>query len=257
MAEQKELITFEMDAEKYKIMHRIIDSVTDKCGITFTKDGLSTITVDPANVAMGSLNIEKSAFVEYNLMEGQKRPLKIGFDLDKLKEIGLLEDYNSGNVRFAIFECKGKNKSGETKTMCNVHHDIFNDMIEMPPINEVKVPKKMPTFRNTCSFEIDKQTLTKVISRMVDAVKVVCNKKSVHFTDMDQQNWSTDKIPINETGKAESGYDSNYLSDFVEAIPDNIPIVFSYTTDYPCEMKIEFAEGCVATWIIAPRLECD
>lgn len=257
---KEELITFEMDAEKYKIMHRILDSVTEKCGFVFSKEGLSVITVDPANVGMGSLNIGKNAFVEYNLMEGQEAPLKIGFDLDKLKEIGLLEDYNNGNVRFTIFKYKGKNKFDETKTMCNVHHDIFNNTIELPLISEVRVPKKLPSFKKTCSFVIDKQTLAKVAKRMVEGdsgIIIVCNKNSVNFTDPTPSKCITDKIPINKTGEAHSQYSSDYLSDFIGAIPDNTPIVFSYKTDFPCEMKIEFAEDCVATWMIAPRLEVD
>lgn len=265
--EQSELITFEMDAETYKIMHRILDSVTDKCGVVFSEEGLSSITVDPANVGMGSLNIGKNAFVEYNLMEGQENPLEIGFDLGKLKELGLLEDYNNGNVRFTIFKYKGKNKFDETKTMCNVHHDIFNNTIELPPISEMRVPKgetrmptEMPSFKKTCSFVIDKQTLAKVATRMVEGdsgIIIVCNKNSVNFTDSTPSTCTTDKIPINETGEAHCQYSSDYLSDFIEAIPDNTPIVFSYKTDFPCEIKIKFAEDCVATWMIAPRLEVD
>ena len=250
MAEQKELITFEMDAEKYKIMHRIIDSVTDKCGITFTKDGLSSITIDNASIAMGSLNMKKSSFVEYNL-HGQK-PLTIGFDVDKLKEIGLLEDYNKGNIRFTIFECKG--------IMCKVHHDIFNDTVELPPMDTVRMPTKMCTVEDTISFTMGKQELSRTINhreRHDSVIQIICNNNSVHFKDEQPSKWATDKIQIDETGEEKSKYGTQYLSDIVDAIPDTTPIEFRYKTDFPCELKIEFAEGCTATWMVAPLLESD
>ena len=167
---QKELITFVLDADKYNTMHRILESVTNRCGITFNKEGLSSVTVDPANIGMGSLNIDKDAFVEYSLAEGQKTPLKIGFDLDKLREIGLLEKYNSGNIRFKIFEHNGDDKHNvnKTKIMCTVHHDIFNDTFELPQITLLRMAEKLMSTHTDCIFTIDKQTLAKVSARSLD-----------------------------------------------------------------------------------------
>ena len=258
--EQKKLITFELRADIYKLMHTIVSSVTESCGFVFSEEGLSIITADPTNVAMGSVNIDKNSFVEYEMEEGKTKPLKIGFDMDKLKEMGLLEDYNKENVRFTIFECKDEHNSNETKTMCNVHHDIFNDTITLPPINTVRMPKKMPTIKHTCFFTTDKQTLSKVTGHKIwhnSGISIVCNKNSVHFAHPTSQEWSTDKIKIDETGEAKSMYSSEYMSNFIEVIPDIIPVEFSYKTDSPCEMKIEFAGGCIATWMIAPLLERD
>lgn len=244
----KKLITFEIRADKYKTMHKIINSVTDKCGITFTKDGLSTITIDGANIAMGSLNMKKSSFVEYDL-HGQE-PLTIGFDVVELKEIGLLGDYNKGNIRFTIFE----------ENMCKVHHDIFNDSINLPPLDTVRMPTKMYTIEDTTQFTIEKQKLSRIINhrkRHDSSIHVICNNKTIHFKDSPPQDWATDKIKIDETGEEKSEYSTQYLSEIVDAIPDNIPIRFKYKTDFPCELKIEFSEGWTATWVLAPLLESD
>ena len=256
---QKKLITFEMRADLYKKIHRIIESVTERCGFIFSEDGLSIITVDPANIAMGSVTIKKNSFVEYDLTKGQPNPLKIGFDLDKLEEIGLLEDCSENNIRFTIFECKGEGKFNGTKTMCNVHYDIFNNTLELPSINEVTVPEKIRSYKNTCSFTIDKQTFGKVSSNKRGGdVQIVCDQNLINFTGESlSSTWVTDKIQVNDTGEAHSKYSSAYLRDFIGAIPDETPITVSYITDYPCEIKIEFAEGCAATWILAPRLERD
>ena len=244
----KELITFEIRADKYKIMHNIINSVTDKCGITFTKDGLSTITIDGANIAMGSLNMKKSSFVEYDL-HGQE-PLTIGFDVDKLKEIGLLEEYNKGNIRFTIFE----------ENMCKIHHDIFNDTINLPPLDTVRIPTKICIVEDATPFTIGKQKLSRIINhkkRHDSRIYVICNNKTIHFKDVQSQDWTTDKIKIDETGEEKSEYNTQYLSEIVDAIPDTTPIEFKYKTDFPCELKIEFSEGCTATWVLAPLLESD
>ena len=254
---QKEIITFEIRADIYKDMHGIIDSVTDRCGITFNKNGLSILTVDNANIAIGSLEIKKNSLVEYNFTQGQN-PITMGFDMDKLKAIGLLEDYNRGNVRFTIFECKSNGKNSGTKTMCKVHHDIFNDTFELLPIGSVRTPKKMQTFKDTCSFTLDKHTLSKAIEHGANydvGISIICNKSSMHFADAQSSEWTTDEIQIDETGEAKSTYSTQYLSDFIGAIPGTTPIEFKYKTDFPCEMKIEFAEGCTATWMIAPMLE--
>ena len=241
----KKLITFEIRADKYKIMHNIINSVTDKCGIIFTKDGLSTLTTDNANIAMGSLNMKKSSFVEYDL-HGQE-PLTIGFDVDKLKEIGLLEDYNKGNIRFTIFE-----------TTCTIQHDIFNDTINLSPLDIVRMPTKIYKIEGAVSFTIGKEKLSRIVNHREwhdSGIQIVCNNKTVQFKDANPQDWTTDKIQIDETGEAKSLYSTQYLSDFIGAIPGTTPIEFKYKTDFPCEMKIEFAEGCMATWMIAPMLE--
>ena len=103
----------------------------------------------------------------------------------------------------------------------------------------------------------DKQTLGKVSSKGHD-VQIVCNQNLINFTgESSSSTWATDKIQVNETGDAHSKYGSIYLKDFIRAIPDKTPIMVGYKTDYPCEIKIEFAEGCVATWVLAPRLERD
>lgn len=240
-----------MTALDYKNMHKIIQTVVDECRLNFDENGLHMCAVDGANVAIVGVNIGIPAFVEYALEE----PFSVGFELSKQEELGFMEEYNNGLVSFVISEVE--NKKEDMSCFCETTHDIFHDSFMMVSNTSIRSEPKVPTLISDYSFEIDKQTLCKITNRG-EHFSVVCKNKTLVFMNgPDDDKWSTEPIEIDSGEGEKSVYSSDYVSCIAKAVPNSVPIEVKFSTDWPCEMKSEFAKGCNAWWMVAPRIESD
>jgi len=71
-----------IESDKLKEMIEAVSSIVDEGKLNLSSDGISIKAVDPANVAMVSLNLNSDAFEEFNASEGE-----LGVDLKRLGDI--------------------------------------------------------------------------------------------------------------------------------------------------------------------------
>src|SRR3990170_8781108 len=89
-------------AEKLKDAIESISTLVDEAKFRFTTDGLSVRAVDPANVAMVSLDLSKEAFDSFEATEGE-----LGIDLTKMNGIMEMAE-KSDNIEIDLDEAAHK-----------------------------------------------------------------------------------------------------------------------------------------------------
>src|SRR5574341_648928 len=89
-------------AEKLKDAIESISTLVDEAKFKLTADGLSVRAVDPANVAMVSLDLTKDAFDSFEATEGE-----LGIDLTKLNGVMEMAD-KSDKIELALDETAHK-----------------------------------------------------------------------------------------------------------------------------------------------------
>ena len=239
----KEILKFRMTQKKYAQLHHIIATVVDECVMQFDEKGLSVVAVNLANTSSVKVFMPKRAFMKYEI----ENPVRIGMDLREMEERGLLNDAHGG-VGLTLSEQGGRHD-------CKLSHDIFCETLCLLDPNTMKKPK-WKEIKTDCNFSIPTSVLRKVSSRGA-FLCVECGNSHVTFSDEFHDNeWATVPIPIIYGVSVKARYSAEWFQDITDAVTsEHVDIRLS--DDYPCGIKSKFGNGCVAEWLVAPRIQSD
>lgn len=244
------MIEFKIKPEYYKQIHFAISAVYDECLLNFTENQLKTILIDPTNVLMGSIEVDKSVFESYNVNEIST----IGYSLNKFGDSNELEMFldSETNHQFSFYQKSDKSKM-------KLIHDIFIDKITLPESGWLKRQPKMPNLDLPCTFDLPVSMLKKIIKRgeyfrfVVEDNHLICDGEPNDMT------WHTEPMRINPTKNTNARYGTIFIQDIAKAIPDTVDTVkISMDSDFPCTIEFSICDGKVPVkYLLAPRIESE
>jgi len=237
--------------EHPKLFSDIIGIISDlvlEVRLKVSKDGLSIMAIDPANVAMISFKLPASAFSELNV----EAPDVLGVSLESLKavlrrihagsvlvitkqenELNLqIQDKIKREFNLALIEIEGEEK--------DIPSLEFTSKIEMASMDFAEAVEDCSVVADSCSF-------------ISEANKFVIQAKG--SLNSFKSEFSSDELNM-ESQEATSRYSLEYLQKMIKAtkIIDKIKINFS--NDYP--LRLDFITPFIElSFILAPRVEAE
>ena len=226
----------------------IISELVLEVKLKVSKEGLSILAIDPANVAMVSFKLPNTAFSELEV-EGKE---VLGVSLDSLKAV--LRRIHSGSVLIITKEenelkLQIKDKvtrefnlalidvEGEDKEVPNLE---FTSKIEMSSIDFSEVIEDCSIVADSCSFVSESD-------KFVIQAKGSLNSFKSEF--------SSDELNI-EAENASSKYSIEYLQKMIKATKLTDKVKINFSNDYP--LKLDFITPFIElSFILAPRVESE
>ena len=225
----------------------LISELVMEVRIKLNEFGLSIIAIDPANVAMVSLKIPKSAFSEFNVQEEV-----LGINLENLKKILR----RAGKTSALIFE---KNeKYLKVKIEDKIKRIFTLNLIEIDSED-----KDFPSHLEYSSrVEIDSQDLIDSVedcsivsdacSFIIEDDKFIIQSKEINSA---RSEFSSDLVQI-QAENCTSKYSLEYLQKFIKAGKQFPKTILNFANDHP--LKIDFkSEHLSLSFLLAPRVETE
>ncbi len=225
----------------------IISELVLEVRLKVSKEGLSIIAIDPANVAMVSFKLPNTAFSEMEVdnkevlginLESLKavlRRVKVGSVLIITREENelklLIKDKITREFNLALIDVEG-----EEKEIPNLE---FASKVEMSSLDFSEAIEDCSVVADSCSFisEPDK---------FIIQAKGSLNSFKSQFTD-----------EVNLTAEeAHSKYSVEYLQKMIKATRLTEKVKINFSNDYP--LRLEFATPLMELFfILAPRVESE
>lgn len=226
----------------------IISELVLEVKLKVSKEGLSILAIDPANVAMVSFKLPNTAFSEIEV-EGKE---VLGVSLDSLKAV--LRRIHSGSILIITKEenelkLQIKDKvtrefnlalidvEGEDKEIPNLE---FTSKIEMSSIDFSEVIEDCSIVADSCSF-------------ISEADKFVIQAKG--SLNSFKSEFSSDELNI-QAETANSKYSIEYLQKMIKATKLTDKVKINFSNDYP--LRLDFITPFIElSFILAPRVESE
>jgi proliferating cell nuclear antigen len=238
-------------AEKLKDSIESISTLVDEAKFRINPDGISVRAVDPANVAMVSLDVAKDAFDSFEATEGE-----LGIDLTKLN--GIMEMADKGdNIELELDESAHK--------LILRMRGLSYTMSLLDPSSIRKEPK-VPALDLPGRIVIRGEDL----KRAVKAAEKVSDYMSMGImgdTFFMEADGDTDNVRLEMTkdqlieikpGDAKSLFSLDYLSDMSKILGKASEITIDIGKDYPLKIRFKIAEGHGdVSYKLAPRVESE
>jgi len=225
----------------------LISELVMEVRIKVNEFGLSIVAIDPANVAMVSLKIPKSAFSEFEVDEEE-----LGVNLENFKKV--LK--RCGKTGALILERNENNL--EIKIEDKIKRNFKLNLIEIEAED-----KEFPTHLEFSSkVEIDSQDLIDSIedsSIVSDACSFIIENNNFIIeakeTNAARSEFSGDLVKI-EAENCHSRYSIDYLQKFMKAGKQFPRTILNFANDHP--LRIDFkSEHSSLSFLLAPRIETE
>lgn len=229
----------------------IIAEFVTEATFVIEESGLKLVAIDPANVAMVTLNILPSAFAEYSIQENSE----VTLNLENLKlalkrakpgdMIELTTSSNKFNIRITgnstkkfsipLLEKSGADRGKQEfdfKSSINLNSHVLKELVEDVGI-----------VSDAVTFEAETEKLT--ISAGDTGSKVNIELKP------------SDEFIMNYEikDKSRSIYSVNYLKKIAKACAVADVAKVSFSTDYPLSIEFKALDKGILSFILAPRIE--
>jgi len=235
--------------EHPKIFSEVIGIISElvlEVRMKVSKEGMSIIAIDPANVAMVSFKLPSSAFSELEV----EKPEVLGVNLESLKavlrriKIGsvliitkqenelklVINDKIKREFNLALIEIEG-----EEKEIPNLD---FISRIEMSSIDFLEAIEDCSVVADSCSFISES-------NKFIMSARGSLNSFKSEF--------SSDEVNM-QAQEANSKYSLEYLQKMIKATKLTDKAAINFSTDYP--LKLEFNTPFMELgFILAPRVE--
>ena len=228
-----------------------LSTVVTEAKFKISQQGISVNAVDPAHVAMVSLEIPKGVLSEYDIDNEEE----LSMDLEKVKGILKLA---SGNDSFIITKDKEK-----------LRFEIGNIIksISLLDNNQITTPR-VPQIVAEDYIVLNKGDLEKGLRAaedVSDAIRLTMNPDSFSaksMSDADESEMILPKDMLKEIQCRESiksSYPLEYLLKFMKSVSPNEEIKLSFKSDYPLTIEFnlgtESPERIKGRFLLAPRME--
>ncbi len=239
----------EIKSEPFRNTIEVLSVLVQEAKIKLAPHGISSIAVDPANIAMVSLALAKDAFDSFEATDGE-----IGIDLVKLNR---------------IMEMAGKDDVIKLDLDENAHkldiqmHGLAYTMALLDPSSIRKEPK-VPILDLPAHIVIrgdDFKRAVKAADKVGDYINIGVKGDTFFMeangdTDEVQMELTKDQLIDITPGDAKSMFSLNYLQDVSKTAGKVDQITLDVGKDYPMNIKFAFAEGHgQAVYMLAPRVD--
>ena len=227
----------------------IISELVIEVKLKISKDGMSIIAVDPANVAMIVFNLPANAFSQLEVQIDEE----IGVNLENLKAVlrrcsassALVMQSEENLLKLEIID---KIKREFTLTMIDLEGkekpvpDLdFPTRIEMSSIDFAEAVEDCSVVADSCGFEANSDKLD------------IFAKGSLNSANL---SYSSDEVHIESTGSSKSKYSLEYLQKMIKATKITDKVNINFGESYP--LRLEFITPLISlAFILAPRIETE
>jgi proliferating cell nuclear antigen len=238
-------------AEKLKDAIESISTLVDEARFKLTADGVSVRAVDPANVAMVSLDLAKDAFDSFEATEGE-----LGIDLTKLNGIMEMADKND-NIELSLDETAHK--------LVIRMRELSYTMSLLDPSSIRKEPK-VPALDLPAHIVIRGEDLKRAVraAEKVSDYMSMGVRGEVFFmeaegdTDNVQLEMTKDQLIDLKAGDAKSLFSLDYLTDISKIAGKTGEVSIDIGKDYPLKVRFKIAQGHGdVSYMLAPRVESE
>ncbi len=229
----------------------MLGTVVSEAKFKINQQGISVNAVDPAHVAMVSLEIPKSILLEYDV-EGEE---ELSLDLEKVKGILKLA---SGSESFIISRDKEKLRF-EIGNIIKSISLLDNSQITTPRVPQIAAEDYIVINKG------DLEKGLKAAEDVSDAIRFTMNVDSFSAKSMSDADESEMILPrdmlkeIQCHESIKSSYPLEYLLKFMKSISPNEEIKLSFKSDYPLTIEFnlgtESSERIKGRFLLAPRME--
>lgn len=240
-----------IQAEKLKDVLEAISTLVEEAKFKITPEGISVKAVDPANVAMVSLELLKDAFESFEADEGE-----IGIDLTKLSSIMDMADKNE-KIQLELDENAHK--------LVVVMRGLSYTMSLLDPASIRKEPK-VPALDLPARIVMRGEDLKRAVkaSEKVSDYMSLGIREDVFYMEAEGD---TDKVLVEMTedqlidiqpASARSMFSLDYLSDISKIAGKADEVTIDLGKDYPLKLKLKIADGLgEVNYMLAPRVESE
>lgn len=219
--------------------------------LNISKEGISTIVVDPAHVALAKLDIPKKDFytghsaVNKDVSYKVKEEFSIGIDLDKLtKTLKLMNNYD-----YVTGYVLGNTLYLDTD---RIHKKI--QLLDTAGIPNAKVPNlKFDVKAKISSSDIG--LLMRAVSDETEYLTLISDGKELYtIIEEDEDNLKID-LSNNVKGKGKALYSCDYFGNIVSDIGSKV--IMEFSTDQPVRITGDVYDSGKFEYLLAPRIESE
>lgn len=242
------MLELKTTTEKLLEILNILNAIGDEALFNITELGITSTIVDPANVALVSVEIPSEYFDEYKADE-----IMIGLDLVKI--ITNLSATNKNEPVIIHYD--------STSQKLNIKTGNYNynfSLLDPKSIRQIQVPQiSMDTTAEVPVQEIQK--IIKALSKLEETtvVNISKEKKEISFissstTDTAKGTITSDIMTKLPTGSAKTTYSLDYLIDIFKTIKTET-VNLEMDTDKPIKINFKLPSSAIVSFMLAPRIE--
>ena len=225
-----------------------VSSLVDEAKFSISGEGMVLKAVDPANVAMVSLEIQADAFEYY-----QADACELGIDLVRLGDVLSMADKGE-NVTIELDAETHKLKVGVGSLSYTVGLIDPTAIRKEPRIPEVDLPTSI-----TISGSVLRKAI-KAAEKVSDHVILGVDDTTFFMEARGDIDSLKLQIPANEllalrSGESRSLFSLDYLVDMVKAAGKADEVVLELGLDYPIKMRFQINKNVSIIYLMAPRIE--
>lgn len=244
------MIQIKVDAKTIREFSNIIITLVQEAKVDFKADGISAKVMDPARVAMISVEVKSGAFQEYNV-EGEN---SLGLDIEKMRNILKLTEPS----KVIDLKYDGKKISLKLDNLTAGIPIIDPGALTTPKIPSIEPQNKVVTDIKALSTGIKAaEGISEVVTFNIRAEELRIYAKGE--TDAETTELTIPKGKAKEfifSSEAKSSFALEYLTKFLRALETTEELSIALGNDYPLRVEAPILNGKgKVTFLIAPRIE--
>jgi proliferating cell nuclear antigen len=226
----------------------IISELVTEVKIRMTREGMSIIAIDPANVAMIVFKLPASAFSQLEVEEEN-----LGVNLDSFKAVLRRCSFGSSLImsteeNMLKLEINDKTKREFTLALIDLDKKDkpipsleFAAKVEINATELSEAIEDCAIVADSCSFEAEVDKFSVYAKGSLNAAKLT---------------YSSDEIYMEAPSKQRGKYSLEYLQKMIKASKITDKATLNFSNDYP--LKLEFNTPMIQlAFILAPRVESE
>jgi len=241
-----------LDGVRLRKMFEVLNNYNNIARLRLSKNGLETRVVDPSNIAMVSLRIQKTSFQDFSLG---------GYD-----GIGFTEALVSlGDLVKSLKESEENDKvilERRDSRLKLTTWGRYKKAFEIHEFRETEEPLPEPDVAFDGRIKISTEILIRILEKLkteTETLKLVFNDQQ--FTIENGEEESPIKIEVSKNdevilgcdGRAEAYYNSRWLLDGLRQLRKVCTeIILEFSTDMPLRIKVETPHHEILTFWLAP-----
>jgi proliferating cell nuclear antigen len=226
----------------------IISELVNEVKIKVTKEGMSIIAIDPANVAMIIFKLPASAFSQLEVEDES-----LGVNLESFKAVLRRASFSSSLIlkteeNVLKIEIVDKVKREFNLTLIDLDKKDkpvpsleFSTKVEINSIEFAEAIEDCSIVADSCSFEANENGFSIFAKGSLNSAKL---------------SYSTDEVRIETGSLSKSKYSLEYLQKMMKATKIAEKAVLNFSNDYP--LKLDYKTPMIElSFILAPRVESE
>ena len=230
-----------------------IAAMVNECRFHVSEEGMKTLAVDTANVAMISLDVKSDAFISFSA-----NPTELGIDIGKMKSIVGMMDKND-ELTLELPDNGNKIEMTFGSYKYSVALLDVNTIRKDPNPPSIELPGKVVITGSDLNNGIKAASLiSDKIALGIDPEKGVFYMEAEGDTDHIKLEISSDRIQSIVPTEARSLFSLDYLREMGKVMGKSDSIEIQIGIDHPVKFRFDFADGNGhVEYLLAPRIEAD